>query len=114
MMILFVYNAKSGGLNSLLDFGHKVISPSTYQCKLCMLTHSSIGERKEWQQFKASINVTMEFHHIDEFEKKYNSAFEYPIILKINNSKLEPLINHETINQTNDLAELIGKIKKAL
>ena len=34
MKLIFVYNANSGKLSAALDIAHKIISPSTYQCRL--------------------------------------------------------------------------------
>ncbi len=31
MKIVFVYNANSGLMNTVLDIGHKIISPDTYE-----------------------------------------------------------------------------------
>ena len=35
--LVVVYNAKSGGLNAVLDYVHKMVSPETYDCNLCKL-----------------------------------------------------------------------------
>ena len=40
--LIFVYNAKSGMVNELLDFAHKIVSPSTYNCNLYAIS-SVIG-----------------------------------------------------------------------
>ncbi|NJM95354.1 MAG: GTPase, partial [Acaryochloridaceae cyanobacterium CSU_5_19] len=39
--LIFVYNANSGGINTALDIAHKLLSPSTYRCNLCRLTHDT-------------------------------------------------------------------------
>ena len=79
MKIIFVYNADSGFVSSLLDIGHKVISPDTYSCNLCKMTYGVIGEREEWKKYRESSKDEMEFLHKDEFENKYKeiSYFEY-------------------------------------
>ncbi len=41
--LLFVYNADSGLVAGLFDSAHKLLSPSTYQCQLCTLTHGVTG-----------------------------------------------------------------------
>ena len=66
MKLIFVYNANSGLLNTLRDIGHKTISPQTYQCNLCDLTHGLLKERKQWREFKETATVEMEFLHKDE------------------------------------------------
>ena len=114
MRLLFIYNAKSGSVNKVLGVAHKIINPSSYNCKLCELTHSNIGERKEWKLFRTACDIDMVFYHIDEFEEKYNQQFEYPIILKDNNSELESFLTKENINKATDLTALIQEIKKQL
>ena len=45
--LLFVYNVNSGKLNILFGIVHKIISPSTYTCELCSLTHGVFSEHVE-------------------------------------------------------------------
>ena len=63
MKIIFVYNANSGFVSSLLDIGHKVISPDTYSCNLCKMTYGVVGEREEWKRYRESSKDEMEFLH---------------------------------------------------
>ena len=42
--LVVVYNAKSGGLNAVLDYVHKMVSPKTYNCNLCKLTYDNFGQ----------------------------------------------------------------------
>jgi hypothetical protein len=111
MSLIFVYNSKSDKLNTIIDYAHKVIKPSAYNCDLCILTHSNFGEKKEWSNFKDNLNLGIEFYHIDEFEKKFTQAFNYPIIL---NGELKILLDSEAINNLKDVTELIQKIKELI
>ncbi len=72
--LLFVYNADSGLFNTLADIGHKIFSPSTYQCALCSLTHGYFNERSQWQAFVEQLDCRCEFLHRDEFRKRYPKA----------------------------------------
>jgi len=113
MKIIFVYNADSGFVSSLLDIGHKVISPDTYSCNLCKMTYGVIGEREEWKKYRESSKNEMEFLHKDEFENKYKEKREYPIILKMNDSnELDELISKEELNGMKSVSELIHKLKE--
>ena len=109
--LIFVYNADSGLMNTLMDIGHKAISPQTYECNLCGLTFGLLSEHKQWKQFRSASNTEMEFLHRDEFEQKYNRQFEYPVILK-DDSSLSVAISHTELNQINTLDELIERVKK--
>ena len=40
--LILVYNADSGFFNALADSAHKLLSPSTYDCRLCALTYGAI------------------------------------------------------------------------
>lgn len=92
--LIFVYNANSGKLNALMDSAHKVVSPSTYQCRLCDLTFDVFKENELWIRFRESVATThpdlkLEFLHKDEFEKQYWSKwlpkYNYPILLSVSN-----------------------------
>lgn len=112
MELIFVYNAKSDNVNMLIDYAHKIISPSTYSCNLCKLTHTNFGQRKEWKEFIRHSSVTLEFYHIDEFEKKFNESFKYPIILKKVSDGFEILLDSIKITKltnANDLIKAIGE-----
>jgi len=109
---IFVYNAKSDNVSMLIDYAHKMISPSTYSCDLCKLTHTNFGQRKEWKNFTKNSSVKLDFYHIDEFEKKFNKSFTYPAVLKKRNNQLVVLIDREEISKlknVNDLINVIGK-----
>ena len=110
MKLIFVYNADSGLMNTLIDIGHKVISPQTYQCNLCDLTFGLFSEHKQWKQFREASNTEMEFLHRDEFEQKYARQFEYPVILK-EDENLSVAISSAELNQIQTLDELISRVK---
>ena len=47
--LIFIYNAKSGLVNELLDFAHKIISPETYNCNLCAITYGTFAMDKNYE-----------------------------------------------------------------
>jgi len=61
--LIFIYNADSGLLNTVKDFWHKALRPSTYQCNLCQTTFGSFGVKKEWKSFISTLEVDTEFLH---------------------------------------------------
>jgi len=111
MTLIFIHNADSGKLNGLFDLGHKIVSPETYKCNLCKLTHGKFTERKVWKDFKESSSLDLVFLHKDEFEKQYIERFSYPIILK-NDSGLGIFISTEELNKIFESEELINLIKQ--
>lgn len=113
MKFIFVYNAKSGLKHSVLDSFHKIISPSTYPCNLCALTHDTFSEKSLWREFRKDYHIELYFLLSDEFENTYaTEQFEYPVILKEENNKLIEIITSEEINNMKDLLALTERIKK--
>ena len=110
--LLFIYNAKSGKLNSFFDVVYKFFSPSTYNCNLCALTFDTFTENKIWKKFREDSNLEIKFYHIDEFENHFQDAnFEYPAIIRQTDHLLEPFINAENLNKIEGVDELIQLLK---
>jgi len=116
--LLFVYNARSGTLNALLEGVHKIVSPSTYSCKLCALTHGAFQEREMWKAFRQSTALTMDFCHRDEFLQNYmaerNDQWEFPVILTKTETGLNVFLSKEELEILNTEAALIQAIKVKL
>ncbi len=110
--LIFVYNADSGFVNTLLDIGHKIVSPQTYACNLCAITHSTFSMRDEWKNFVAGLGVPIEFLHRDELEKQYGMRdMGLPAVFRKKNGTLQAWITREEINRCRsleDLERLIG------
>ena len=109
MTLIFVYNANSGKLNTLFDIAHKVIKPETYQCSLCTLTHGNFSEKQIWKKFREDSGIDMQFFHKDEFEKKYDCEFEYPVVLK-DTQPLTIQFDAKSLNDLPDLESLIARL----
>lgn len=133
--LIFVYNATSGKLNSLLDSAHKIASPGTYECRLCHLTFGVFKENELWARFRESLTNTntslqLEFLHKDEFEKQYWSKwlpkYSYPIILSLTdevqdyndgfgtNSGMDIFLNTKELNQITETEILMETIHKKI
>lgn len=113
MKLTFIYNANSGKVNTWMDIGHKLISPETYSCNLCSMTHGIFTEKEEWKQYRTNSETEMEFLHKDEFEKQYpnKESFTYPIILKSEQEgAFEVFMTTEEVNKIANLEELIEKL----
>jgi len=111
--IVFVYNSYSGPISGLIDIGHKLLSPDTYQCSLCALTHDAFAEKESWRDFRKNVGMPMEFLHRDEFENKYGRTAVYPVIFS-KNGDLQVLMAKEEIDRIKSLDELIEAIRHAL
>jgi len=92
------------------DVGHKLMSPQTYDCFLCMLTHGTFREDPKWKYFKENSNINMEFLHRDEFQKRYDRKETYPVILK-EASPLEVVISRDQLRHLTSVDDLIVAVK---
>ena len=115
--ILFIYNANSDTGSKMLDFAHKIVSPATYNCNLCSLTHGNFTENKQWKTFRERLmaeDYELEFYHKDEFQESYKSKFghkyTYPIILLETTHDLEVLVTTEKLNTFEGVEDLIGEV----
>ena len=107
MKLIFVYNADSGLFNTVTDIAHKMLSPKTYSCNLCALTHGHFKIKEDWVDFLEEIDSELEFLHRDEFVKQYNySNAELPAIFIEENNELSPWIDQASINQIQTLDDL--------
>ena len=105
--LIFVYNADSGLFNTVTDIAHKIISPNTYSCQLCSLTHSYFAVKKDWTDFLAGIDAKLEFLHRDELQEKYGvKDIALPVILIQQDKRLETWLSHQEINACPDIETL--------
>lgn len=113
--LIFVYNADSGFVNTLLDIGHKIVSPQTYACNLCAITHSTFSMRDEWKQFVAGLGVPVEFLHRDELAERHGLRnVNLPAIFMTVEGGLKEWITQEDINRCRSLEELTRLVKDRL
>ena len=110
--LIFIYNAKSGWRNALMDSAHKLISPSTYNCRLCALTFHTFSEKSKWRKFRTSSGIPMEFLHKDEPMAQVNSItnLSLPAVIYKTEDSAEIIINTKQLNGMNSLDELITTI----
>lgn len=118
MSLLFIYNANSGAINGILDTAHKLVSPETYQCELCDLTHGAFTEKKEWLRFRESVKTPMQFLHKDEFLKRYRSKwlpqYDFPVVLTATGGGLEVAISKARLTELKTPEALIEEVQEVL
>ena len=114
LTLQFVYNAKSGKINALFDIAHKVLSPQTYSCDLCQITHDAFTENAEFTALKSRHPI--ELLHIDEYEARYPAEDHYPVIVVRRNNEIVQRIGRERIGELHsveDLRSLVEAIEAA-
>jgi hypothetical protein len=105
--LVFVYNADSGLINTVKDFWHKALRPSTYQCNLCQTTFGTFGAKKEWKSFISDLGIDSEFLHKDEFVEKYDvKDAKYPSAYILKNGNLTVFITQEEMNEVTTITEM--------
>jgi hypothetical protein len=114
MKLVFVYNADSGMLNTLVDIAHKILSPKTYNCNLCMLTHGYFSARKNWLDFLQTLNIEMEFLHRDELIKHHPDSSDALPAIFIEHDKFDLLISADEIHALQSVEALQDLIKKKI
>ena len=113
--IVFIYNAKSGTVNSLIDWAHKIVSPDTYKCSLCSITYDNFGKRAEWSTFLREIKIKSSFIYKDNIINDWkfkDASLPCAYLKKSNDMKL--LISSDEMKAHKDLDELIGSLRKKL
>ena len=113
--IIFVYNAKGGKWNYILDTVHKYASPSTYECNLCKITHD-LKMKEAWKKFIESSPHNFKFLHLEELEEYnlLNYKNDLPICVEENRGEYKILINKDQMNKYKDEFELINILEKIL
>ncbi|MDH5473539.1 MAG: hypothetical protein OEY87_10440 [Gammaproteobacteria bacterium] len=113
--LLFVYNADSGLFNTITDIAHKIISPKTYACHLCELTHGYFKVRESWVKFLQQLDLDCEFLHRDELFAQYGiEGKALPVIYLKQGDNLVIWMTKETIEQFDRIEELIAFMQKKL
>lgn len=113
--LIFVYNAKSGLFHKLSDFAHKIISPATYSCQLCMLTHGDFGMKNQWREFLEGLPLAVEFLYKDQLAQNESLArIACPAIIHEIDSQRTLLVDAEAINACSELQELIQLIRRRI
>tara|TARA_B100000902_G_scaffold94969_1_gene97815 strand:+ start:2675 stop:3052 length:378 start_codon:yes stop_codon:yes gene_type:complete len=114
--IIFVYNAKGGKWNYIIDTAHKYVSPSTYECNLCQITYD-LKMKKPWRKYVENSPHDLKFLHEEELDQYGLSQYkdQLPICLeRIDDKKYEILITKEEMNHFKDEFDLINSLDRKL
>ena len=112
--LIFIYNAKSGVVNELIDFAHKIVSPETYDCNLCAISYGAFAMKKKWSTYIETLPFKSTFTYKDKFSKNGYSDIKFPSVFIRSNEKLDEIISATEINEINNLDQLIGLLNQKL
>ncbi len=109
--LLFVYNANGGAFNLLADIGHKILSPATYACSLCSITHGIFKEKTQWKEFIATLPMDCIFLHRDEFLHQYPNHHEpLPAVYLSTAEGLVPCLSAHQLDNCQNMQDLIKQL----
>ncbi|MBB6431650.1 hypothetical protein [Algisphaera agarilytica] len=115
MKLIFVYNADAGWLGAAWDSAHKLISPKTYRCSLCAVTHHALGMKKRWARFIEGLEHDIEFLHRDEAKERYDlETVDWPAVLKEDEKEARIWLNSEELAHAETIEQLEALIRERL
>lgn len=79
--LIFVYNANAGIAAGVMDSIHKTLSPATYECALCAVTHGIFSMNKQWRDYLKSLPFEAVFHHRPDFRESWPDHADWPLPL---------------------------------
>ncbi len=115
--LIFVYNAKSGLVSGAFDLAHKIVSPQTYACNLCMVTYGNLGMKGGWKKYLDTIDMDKVFLHTDQLIGDYIEIANHSlpaVFYQDSNQNIQPLISSEEMNKLENLDELMSVLDQKL
>ena len=112
--LIFIYNAKSGMVNEFLDFAHKIVRPSTYNCNLCAISYGNFTMKKKWSDYISSLPVRSTFTYKDKVSEYGYDNIKLPSIIFQDKSKSKVIISSEEINKLKKIDQLINILSDRL
>ncbi len=114
--LIFVYNAKAGMLAGVMDSVHKIVSPDTYKCSLCAVTHGFFNMHKAWGRYLKSLPYQTEFYHRRDFFKTYPHArgTALPLVAFVDEGRITPLLSAEMLKPLKTVELLMAALEREL
>jgi hypothetical protein len=115
--LIIVYNAESGFFNSVSSSVHKFVSPETYSCQLCRVSHGLTGMLVPWKTYLERLPVLVRSYHRTQYREAFSdhSDIRLPtILLRKRDAGMIPLLDAEAIECADNLVTLINLLNDAL
>ena len=114
--LVFVYNANAGLLAGALDSIHKTLSPNTYACDLCALTHGAFNMRPQWRSWLKSLSIQADFYHRPDFRIAYPAFVDEPLPLVgiASQDRFSVLLCRDELSELKSLDELVSALQSKL
>jgi hypothetical protein len=115
MKLIFVYNAKSGIVQGMLDSLHKIASPDTYACSLCAITYGMFAVHRNWRAYLQELPYEMVFHHRPDFRAAYPQVdVALPVILADEGGVISTLLDAQAMKALKNVDALVTALDAAL
>jgi hypothetical protein len=113
--LVFVYNADAGFMNGMMDSLHKTMSPDTYECALCAITHGFFSMDKSWRAYLKALPIDAAFFHRKDFAEAYPSTQTVlPAILLDHDGALSELVGAKEMKALTDVNALSAALDQSL
>lgn len=114
--LVFVYNANAGLLAGALDSIHKTLSPDTYACDLCELTHGIFNMRPQWRQYLKELPIEASFYHRPDFRLAFPELADepLPVVGIVEEGQFTKLLDVDALGQINNVDQLVSALKAKL
>lgn len=110
--LLIVYNAEAGIAAGIKDSFHKLLSPETYPCSLCALTHGTVRMDPAWKRFLARTKMDVRVYHRPDFRERYpDLELALPAVLIERGREPRLLIGAEELRTLTSIDALIARIE---
>lgn len=115
LRLVFIYNAEAGLAHGLVDSLHKLVSPRTYSCGLCAITHGFATMRPAWRDWLAKLDIPAEFFHRADFAAAWPGVeIALPAILIERRGMLEPIVSAAEFGEIDTVDALIAVLENRL
>ncbi len=113
--LVFVYNAEAGLMSGMMDSLHKTLSPDTYECALCAVTHGFFTMDKTWRAYLKALPLDAVFFHRKDFALAHPDVkVTLPVIMLERDSGITPLLSADDLKQATDVDALAKALDQAL
>ena len=109
--LIFIYNADGGIAQGVLDTLHKTLSPTTYPCSLCAITHGVLRINPKWRYWLKQLDVPVFFQHKDD--TPYRDV-ALPVVLAERNGEAHALLDAAQLNALGNVDALIAALEARL
>jgi hypothetical protein len=114
--LVFVYNANAGLLAGALDSVHKTLSPATYACDLCAMTHGLLTMRPAWRRWLKSLTMPADFYHRPDFRLAFPELADEPLPLvgMLSDSDFTVILDSEALAKLTEVDDLVSTLQAKL